>query len=152
MRATTSCFSTLSGVGSCSCSYVLLSVVLPNKDNLSLLHRLGQLRHDSDILVVSTGSSLSSGISKLRLKTSSCLAGPFRLTRLGTHIGSLVHQQRTGKSIAIALKGLLLCPSGQRMRVGKGPLRLGHGRFSLLCCFMIGPNQIVGGVDLTRSI
>lgn len=152
IRVTTSCHATLRGVRSCSCSYVLLSVVLPSNDNLSLLRGLGRVRGQRGIVVLSTGSSVRSGMLKLRLKTSSCLPGPFRLIRLGTHVGDIVHHRRRNKRGDVGCKGVRVFPSGCKIAMTKGGLRLGHGRCSVLICFVGHPNELIGGDALTRSM
>lgn len=152
MRITTSFGSTLYGVRSCSCSYILLSVVLPSNGKLGLLRELGTVRGHRGMVVVSTGSSLRSGMLKLRLKTSSCLPGPFRLTRLGTHVGDIVHHRRRSKRISVHLNGVHVLPSGCRILVSRGRIRLGQGRCSVLLCFVGHPNELIGGGALTRSI
>lgn len=152
IRTTTSFRSKLHGVRSCSCSYILLSVVLPSNGKLGLLRRLGGVHGQRGMVVVSTGSSLSSGMLKLRLNTSSCLPGPFRLTRLGTHVGDIVQHRHHSKRVSVHLTGVHVIPSAFRMFMSSGRVRLGHGRCSVLLCFTGHPKQLMGGGALTRSI
>lgn len=152
IRATNAFRRTDLGVTSCDCSYVLLSVVLPSKGNLGLLRVLGRRRGHRDIVVVSTHSSVRSGILKLRRKTSSCLPGPFRLTRLGTHVGDILEQRHDSNSHSLQLKGLQVRPSDFQMFISSGRLRLLGGRCSVLFCFTGQPGRVVSGTMLTRTI
>ncbi len=110
MRMTPGCHAKLVGLSSCACSYVLLSVGLPSKGNLSLLHRLGRVGGANDLVVVSTHSAVRSGIRKLSLNTSSSLPGPFRLTRLLSHVGDMLHHGGRNNRRCIDCKSIGIGP------------------------------------------
>lgn len=74
-------------------SLFVLSLVLPKMSKFRVyggVHRVG----GAPVLVISTGGSSVSGVHKLKLKTSSCIAGPFSPDRLMTHIGTRLTQCR----------------------------------------------------------
>lgn len=68
-------------------SLVIVSIVVPG---LSKVHTAFRTHGADDVpvVVLSTGARSTSGVLKLGIKTSSCIAGPFGPLRLITHIGS----------------------------------------------------------------
>lgn len=76
-----------------SFSLFVLSLVLPNVSNFRVygeVHRGG----GAPVLVISTGGSSVSGVEKLKLNTSSCIAGPFSPSRLITEMGTRLTECR----------------------------------------------------------
>lgn len=72
-------------------SLVVLSLVLPRISNFSVYERM-ERRGGAPVVVMSTGGSSVSGVENLKLKTSSCVAGPFDPDRLMTEIGTRVSE------------------------------------------------------------
>ncbi len=152
IRGTVSFQATVSGLTKCDCSYILLSVGLPSNYNVRVLRRVGGATGGLGIVVVSTHSSVSSGIQKLRLKTSSCLTGPFRVIRLVTQVHDITHEARGRNRLTCETKGIILRRTSHGLAISKGAIRLLGGRFSVLGCFLVHPNRAISGTILTRTI
>lgn len=140
-------------------SVVLLSLVLPGVSNLRIYQRV----HGADsipVVVLATGSSRVSGILKLRLNTSSCIAGPFSGQRLITHMGTGLEERtspiitpprrssagRVGVNTLVVRRSTCVI-SGHKMRV-----RLARHRFRLLRCLTGRVNRIVAQRRLLRAM
>lgn len=134
---------TLRGTGTKRCSVVLLSLVLPGVSNLRMYRRVHRFS-GIPVVVLATGKRSVSGVLNLRCKTSSCIAGPFGVLRIGTHVGTVVHHTNDGRSGrrgtgAIRIKRLGLSYRKHHMFVSKGRVGLATGRFSILRLLMFGP-------------
>lgn len=98
-------------------SLVVLSLVLPEISKLAIYRQL-QHSHQATsvpILVLATLDRARSGISNFGTKTSSCLAGPFRLSRVLTEIQTLLQQashvpRTTGRDRVLGFNPLALVP------------------------------------------
>lgn len=139
-------------MGLCRCSYILLSLVLPNNGNLSVLHSVQGRHGPMNIVVMSTGSSLNSGIGKLRVNTSSCLTGPFRLPRLDVHVCTVVHHGRFTTGGVLRDGKMQVSLLGGSTMIGRAPVRLAGSRCRLLLFFVKGGSHIVSGDTVTRRL
>lgn len=143
--------------GGSAYSLVVLSIVVPSVGKFRMLRGV-QRGGGIPILVLATGDSRRSGISNLQLKTSSCLAGPFKVGRLVTHIGSLVQHCAAlgpiakGRTTAVLLGSVMVSGVGQAMAIRGLPMSLANGRFSLLLFLTSGGNQIFAGGRLCARI
>lgn len=71
-------------------SVVIASVVVPGVSNFAVIQRVQGASQRVPILFLSTHSTTGSIIRNFRLKNGSCLGGPFNVTRLVVHVGTLL--------------------------------------------------------------
>lgn len=149
---------TLRGIRDRRPSLVILSLVLPGVSNLRITGQI-QTGRAAPVVVMATGSSRLSGILKLRLKTSSCIAGPFSGQRLMTQIGTGLHHRRTTttpttrtRGTSVRINSLAVRPSTCAIAGHNRGVGLARHRFRLLCCLTRRVNRIVGHRRLLRAI
>lgn len=127
-------------------SLIILSLVLPNVGKLSLYHLLHRRNVSIPVLVLDTGNARASHIINLRVKTSSCLAGPFNVHRLITHYHTLLQQRRTGArprpSGILAFRSVALRPRRYQIFLQNRRIGLSPGRFHVLRLFVKRPQHI----------
>lgn len=125
-------------------SLVLLSIVLPGVDNFRLVSCVGNF--SAPMVFVATGSSVSSEICKLGLKTSSCVAGPFGVSRLRTEISTML-QECGGTGAGLDFGSVMVSAGSEVIAGGKMRVSLALGRCRVLLLFMHG-----GGVTLCHRV
>lgn len=68
-------------------SFIILSVVVPRVSNFRIYQGVED-RCGVPVLLLDTHDESVSGVVKLRVKTSSCVAGPFDVRRLASQVGT----------------------------------------------------------------
>ncbi len=138
-------------------SLVLLSVVLPNRSNLSILGGLHSAATATSlpIVLLATGKDRCSGIINLSDKTSSCIAGPFNVVRLLTQVGTVLHHTRgAGPSVTRRFRVNRLCmyPTRRTIEIGNDRISLACGRFRLLRLLLRGRSMILAHSQLLGRV
>lgn len=135
----------------------VVSVVVPHVSKVHVavgLHRGCSF----PMVVLSTGSRRISGVAKLGVKTSSCIAGPFAPVRLVTHIGSrLEHCHEFLRGLAPRrgmriVKKLRVGRSAMRIAVSNGPIGLAPVRCGVLLLLTGGPKEIFSSRRVCREM
>lgn len=132
-------------------SLVLLSLVLPKVSKRRILTRV-QGRNGAPIVILATGSKLSRGVKLLADKTSSCVAGPFRVRRILTQVRIRLHRvRRRPRRGDISCGGLRLSHRHFRIQVTKILLPGVAGRrFTVLRLLLRRPGRIFDGRRVFR--
>lgn len=136
-------------------SLVVVSIVLPNRSNISVaggLHTDSRFGH-VPVIVMATGSSRVSTVGKLSNNTSSCVAGPFSIVVFVSHIGTILHHIcRDSRHHSCACGAVAISSGGRGICSGNGRIRLAFGRCRVLGCLLHGGNvtmaerRLLGGV------
>lgn len=128
------------------CSLMLLSIVLPGLSNFRMYRRVHRFS-SVPVIVLATGDRSVSGVLNLRCNTSSCVAGPFGVLRIGTEVGTVVHEatghgrRPTNDPILIG-KGVGVSYRKHHIFVKRHRVGLATGRFSILRLLTVGPGGI----------
>ncbi len=106
------------------------------------------------VVVLATGNRAFSGVLKLRLNTSSCIAGPFSTGRMVTHIGTILHQDngRGTRMTRIGCSGLGVGLAGCRLVMSNGTVSAPPGRLRLVCRLTDGPGHMCAHSRLLSRI
>lgn len=141
--------------GGNSFSITVLSIVVPNVSNFRIYGRLEGHGNKVKVVVLSTGARRVSGMAKLVLNTSSCIAGPFSPDRLLTEISSLCEEitltrsrSRGGFGRRLGSNRFALGLHGHTLVGDKGVVRLARIRFRVVRCFFSGPNITLSEVSV----
>lgn len=130
-------------------SILVLSIVVPKRSNFRIMSALHNRKLGTPILFLATHSTATSGMQNLAINNSSCIAGPFDLSRIRTHIHTLLHQDNTKAiaqpSTAVGITSLRLSSSHRRIQHTNRIISLAPARFGLLHLFVRGPGQILDG-------
>lgn len=141
--------STLTTFGDCRPGLVLLSLVLPKVSKCRIYHRVHS-GTTAPVVVLSTGDRMFSGILKLRLKTSSCVVGPFSPGRVITHMETILEECRIKRRGSASIRGagytrfskLAVGLAGCSIIYSKRPISVPPGRLRLLCYLTTSPGRM----------
>ncbi len=138
-------------------SVTLLSVVVPNVSNFKIYGTLHRHSSALNIVVLSTGDRRVSGISDLVVNTSSCVAGPFSVSRLVTEISTMCHEidhssdEGRGRRL-VASKPFTVSVGDEILIGGNGPISLARIRFRVVRCFLGGPGATLSEISVLRRV
>lgn len=139
----------LSGLG--ECSLVVLSVVVPSMSNFSCYSGVHSLM-SYPVLFLATGAVRRSVAFKLNLKTSSCLAGPFHVTRLQTEMGTRLQHRHERQRATVAFSHVGVSLSTGRLQMSGAPITLAGDRCLVYRCLTEGGKRMFSGRRVCRTI
>lgn len=143
---------TVSCMGRISPSLVILSLVLPFIDKSTLLDRV-QGFSSVPIVIISTGDLAFGGVRLLHLKTSSCLIGPFSLSRLLTQVrhGLREYRGRT-RALRVMVNGLFISATSGAIVLSSSTVSLATQRCRVLRLLVQCPKGMFSGRGLCRDV
>lgn len=143
---------TVRHVGRLSPSLVVLSLVLPFVDKSRLVEGVEGFS-SMPMVIISTGDLAFGGIRLLHLNTSSCLAGPFSLSRLLTQVRhGLLEDRGSAPGLYLAFKRLSVGASSGVIAITSRVVILATGRCRLMRLLTGCPSGIFSGRGLCRDV
>lgn len=133
------------------CGLVVLSVVVPSVSKFACYNGVHSLI-SYPVLFLATGAVRESVASNLKLKTSSCLAGPFHVTRLHTEMRTRLHHRRERQRISLAFSQVGVSLSTGRLLISGVPIPLAGDRCLVYRCLTNGEKRIFSGGRVCRTI
>lgn len=134
------------------CSLVLLSIVVPNASKFRFYGRVeGVMSYP--VLFLATGALRRSVLFKLNVNTSSCVAGPFHVRRLHTHITTRLHERGERRRDALSFRpSVEFSLSTGMLCISRRPIPLAGDRCSVYRCLTGGQKRIFAGRRVCRTI
>lgn len=129
---------------------LMTSIVVPHVSNFRVMHHVHRSSGTAPMLFLATQSTVGSMMGKFRLKTGSCLGGPFNVRRLVMHLGTLVRGTfiRGRVAGACAVKKCRFGSIARRLSFTKGVRRLSRQRSRVLGHLYRGQGRIIGDRDV----
>lgn len=135
-------------------SLVLLSIVLPSRDNCSVIEGLEghPTARSVPVVVIATGAARVSVVGKLSKNTSSCVGGPFSVVRLVAEMGTLLEEATGRRPGLLGLSSLIVSRRHRIIAIGGRPISLACGRCRLLELLVNDRNVIVAESIVVEDI
>jgi DNA-binding response OmpR family regulator len=132
---------------------ILLDLMLPGLDGLTLCRRLRARGVDTPILVVTARDAVASRVEALDAGADDYLTKPFDFSELLARLRAIVRRGRTRHLDAVLRYGpLSLDQRDQRAAVDGDPLTLTATEYRLLLCLMQRPGSIVTRDHLAEHV
>ncbi len=131
---------------------ILLDVMLPTIDGITLCKRLRQAGYQTPILMLTARDRVRDRVIGLDAGADDYLVKPFDLQELGARIRALL---RRGGSTAMPIlewEQLRLDPSGMTVHYGETPIDLSPKEYKLLEYFMRHPRQVFNRTQLLDQL
>ncbi|MGV0028710.1 response regulator transcription factor [Phormidesmis priestleyi] len=125
---------------------ILLDLMLPKLDGISLCKRLRNAKSQALILMLTARDTTSDKIIGLDAGADDYLIKPFELEELAARIRALARRSPETKPTILAHGQLTLDPSTCNVTYAREPLALTPREYMILECFLRSPSQV-----LTRS-
>jgi two-component system response regulator TctD len=122
---------------------VVLDLMLPNRDGISLIAELRKQKFNSPILVITARSEIDDKVSLLDLGADDYLVKPFDLRELEARLRALMRRTSGQTTSTIALGNLELDLAGLHARAGGVVLELGRREFRLLEILVTHAGKVV---------
>ncbi|MDR2980431.1 MAG: response regulator transcription factor [Bacteroidales bacterium] len=131
---------------------ILLDIMLPDGNGLSLLKELKKMHKKDSIIIISAKDSLDDKVSGLELGADDYLAKPFHMAELTARIKSVIRRKQSDGEITIELGGLTIFPEEFKVVVGDKELELNRKEYDILLYFANRCNRLINRNAMAESI
>lgn len=131
---------------------VILDVMLPGRDGLSVLRKLREARNAVPVILLTARADLRERVEGLNLGADDYLAKPFSMSELIARLGAVL-RRRTGAGLTVQSYADLTVNLATR-EVKRGPTRieLTPREFALLECLLRSPGKVVTRVEISQGV
>jgi DNA-binding response OmpR family regulator len=131
---------------------VLLDIMLPGRDGLSILRTLRQRANSVPVLILTARGEISEKVEGLDLGADDYLAKPFSIDELTARVRALTRRNSGENLIRYRVKDLTLDLATRVARRGARRIDLTTREFSLLDCLMRSPGRVFTRVQLCQHV
>ena len=131
---------------------ILLDIMLPDGNGLSILARLKHLRKRESVIILSAKDSTEDKVEGLNLGADDYLAKPFHLAELNARVKSLLRRRMANGDTSITVENLTVFPDKRTVEVNGTEIKLNRKEFDLLCYFASNPNRLINKTALAESV
>jgi DNA-binding response OmpR family regulator len=131
---------------------VVMDVMLPGRDGLSVLRKLRDARNDVPVILLTARGDLSERVEGLNLGADDYLAKPFSMLELIARLMAVL-RRRTGAGLTLqAFADLSLNVSTREVKRGTTRVELTPKEFALLECLLRTPGKVITRVEIAQSV
>ena len=131
---------------------ILLDIMLPDGDGLSLLKELKKMHKRDSVIIISAKDSLDDKIAGLELGADDYLAKPFHLAELIARIRSVIRRKQNDGEIFIELGNMKIFPEEFKVLVNNKELELNRKEYDILHYFANRINRLINKNTLAESV
>jgi DNA-binding response OmpR family regulator len=131
---------------------VLLDIMLPGRDGLSILRTLRQRANSVPVLILTARGEISEKVEGLDLGADDYLAKPFSIDELTARVRALTRRNSGENLIRYRVQDLTLDLATRVARRGARRIDLTTREFSLLECLMRSPGRVFTRVQLCQHV
>jgi len=131
---------------------VVLDLMLPGGDGLSILKELKKLNKEDGVIILSAKNSLDDKVKGLKLGADDYLAKPFHQAELAARIESVIRRKQFDSNSLITFKELLIDTQAKSVRINEELLNLTKKEFDLLLFFLGNKNRVLSKSALAEHL
>lgn len=131
---------------------IVLDIMLPGGNGLTLLQELKKLRKKDSVIVVSAKDSIEDKIAGLDLGADDYLTKPFHLAELNARIKSVIRRKQQDGELDITLSNIIVYPDRHAAYVDGQELVLNRKEFDLLYYFITNPERLIEKTALAEAV
>jgi two-component system, OmpR family, copper resistance phosphate regulon response regulator CusR len=131
---------------------VILDLLMPGTDGISVLARLMRRRPELSVIVLSCLTDTTSKVRCLDMGADDYLAKPFSLDELLARVKARIRDRSSLNGHTLTTRGLVLDPVRQEADAGAGPVRLTRRETMLLATLMRHAGSTVSKERLLSSV
>lgn len=131
---------------------VILDIMIPGRDGLSVLRKLREEGHTISVLLLTARGDLDERVERLNLGADDYLGKPFSMTELFARLNAVL-RRRTGLGLSLLRCGNLTLNLMTREVQREGArIELTSREFALLECLLRTPGKVVSRVELSQDV
>lgn len=131
---------------------ILLDIMLPGGDGLSLLKELKENRKTDGVLIISAKNLLEDKIRGLQMGADDYLSKPFHLSELGARIGAIIRRKQFGGNNLLEYRELSLDTRARTVKVHDKPVPLTKKEYALLLYLISNKGKVIPKSALAEHI
>lgn len=131
---------------------LVLDIMLPGRDGLSILRKLRAEGHDVPILLLTARGDLEERVEGLNLGADDYLAKPFAMVELVARLRAIWRRREGVTSNVLVHADVVMNVGTREVRRGERNLLLTPREFALLECLMKLPGKVVTRTQLTQQV
>lgn len=131
---------------------ILLDIMLPDGNGLSLLEALKKMQKQDSVIIISAKDALEDKIAGLELGADDYLAKPFHLAELVARIRSVIRRQKQDGSMAIEIGNVKIYPEVFKVTVNDKDIDLNRKEYDILFYFANRNNRLINKHTLAEAV
>lgn len=131
---------------------IVLDIMLPGRDGLSVLRLLRERRNMTPVLLLSARGEVNERIEGLNAGADDYLPKPFALAELVARVRALGRRSSEGKALVLRVADLTLDTINRVVQRGNTRIELTAREYRLLECLMRSPGRICGRMAILEKV
>jgi DNA-binding response OmpR family regulator len=131
---------------------LVLDIMLPGRDGLSILRALRERSHAIPVLILTARGEICEKVEGLDLGADDYLAKPFAIEELAARLRALIRRQTGENLVRYRIQDLTLDVASRIARRGNRRIDLTGREFSLLECLMRAPGRVFTRTQLCQHV
>ncbi|MDR1116242.1 MAG: response regulator transcription factor [Tannerella sp.] len=131
---------------------ILLDIMLPDGDGLTLLRKLREMDRSRNVIVISAKDSVEDKVAGLELGADDYLAKPFHLAELNARIRNVLRRKTLNGDTFVAIDNVRINTASFEVFVGNVKPELTRKEYDILLYFMTRPNHLTDKTRLAESV
>ncbi|MDR0970635.1 MAG: response regulator transcription factor [Lentimicrobiaceae bacterium] len=131
---------------------ILLDIMLPDGNGLSLLEKLKQLHKKDSVIIVSAKDSLDDKVFGLELGADDYLAKPFHIVELIARIKSVIRRKQNNGEMTVDIGNIKIFPDSFKVLVDGNELELNRKEYDILLYLANRCNRLINKNTMVESI
>jgi len=131
---------------------IVLDLMLPNLDGLSILRNLRAKGKQTHVLILSAKDQVEDRVRGLQLGADDYMVKPFSFDELSARIATLVRRRHESKNPRIVLRSLTLNTATRQVEGRRGRIHLTAGEYAILECLVLNRGQVISKNQLLEAI
>ncbi|CAM3410501.1 response regulator transcription factor [Empedobacter stercoris] len=131
---------------------ILLDMMLPDGDGMSLLKELKKLKKETSVIILSAKDSVDDKVEGLLVGADDYLAKPFHFAELLARIKVALRKNLQKGEDILTYKNIRIYPEDRLVKVNEVELKLNRKEYDLLYYFMLRPERVFQKTTLAESV
>ncbi|ALJ25192.1 response regulator receiver domain protein [Porphyromonas gingivalis W4087] len=131
---------------------ILLDIMLPDGNGLTLLKELKKRGKTENLIIISAKDAIEDKVQGIELGADDYLTKPFHLLELNARIKGLIRRKTAHGAMEIKLGNVSLVPDRFEVAVKGHPLELKRKEYDILYHLMTRPNRLVDKAALAEAV
>ncbi|EIJ40501.1 response regulator transcription factor [Galbibacter orientalis] len=131
---------------------ILLDIMLPNGNGLTLLSELKKKGENENIIIISAKDSLDDKLKGLALGADDYLTKPFHLAELNARVNAVLRRQKLGGKNTLEIANIIIDIKERTFTVNSKDIVLNRKEFDIINYFLLNKNRLVTKAALAEHV